>query len=99
MDDEIWHPRDSNHAIHCKRKDRSSSGGRSARTYAARHCFTIHGNRKPALISKENIMSKFTVFGLICVIALGACSALPAPTNSVPTVDIAGTVNSIAQTS
>jgi hypothetical protein len=44
-------------------------------------------------------MSKFTVFGLICVIALGACSALPAPTNSVPTVDIAGTVNSIAQTS
>lgn len=43
-------------------------------------------------------MNKFTVFALICVFALGACSALPAPTNAAPTVDIAGTVNSIAQT-
>jgi len=43
-------------------------------------------------------MNKFTVFALIFVFALGACSAFPAPTNSVPTVDIAGTVNSISNT-
>jgi len=43
-------------------------------------------------------MKKFTVFALICSLALGACSALSTPTISAPSVDIAGTVNSIAQT-
>ena len=43
-------------------------------------------------------MKKFTVFALVCALALGACQALPAPTNPAPVVDIAGTVNSIAQT-
>jgi len=43
-------------------------------------------------------MNKFTVFALICAFTLGACSALQAPTNAAPVVDIAGTVNSIAQT-
>ena len=44
-------------------------------------------------------MKKFTVFALVCALALGACSALQAPTNAAPTMDVAGTVNSIAQTS
>jgi hypothetical protein len=43
-------------------------------------------------------MKKFTVFALVCALALGACQALPAPTNPTAVVDIAGTVNSIAQT-
>jgi len=43
-------------------------------------------------------MKKFTVLVLVCAFALGACLPAPVSTNSAPTVDVAGTVNSIAQT-
>ena len=43
-------------------------------------------------------MNKFTVFALVCMFALGACLPAPASPNSAPTVDIAGTVDSIANT-
>jgi hypothetical protein len=43
-------------------------------------------------------MKKFTVFVLVCAFALSACLPAAAPVNSAPTVDIAGTVNAIANT-
>jgi len=45
-------------------------------------------------------MKKFTVFALICSVALGACQlSLPtSPTNPAPNVDTAGTVNAAMQT-
>ncbi len=46
-------------------------------------------------------MKKFTVFALICSLALGACQfSLPnsSPTNPAPNVDTAGTVNALNQT-
>jgi len=45
-------------------------------------------------------MKKFTVFALICSLALGACQLSPqtSPTNPAPTVDTAGTVNALMQT-
>lgn len=43
-------------------------------------------------------MKKLTVLALVYALALGACQFISAPTNSAPTVDVAGTVNSIAQT-
>lgn len=43
-------------------------------------------------------MNKFTVFALVCAFALGACLPAPVSTNPTPVVDVAGTVNSIAQT-
>jgi len=43
-------------------------------------------------------MNKFTVLVLICAFALGACQPAAAPNNPAPAVDIAGTVNSIANT-
>jgi hypothetical protein len=43
-------------------------------------------------------MKKFTVLVLVCVFALSACLPAAAPVNSAPTVDIAGTVNAIANT-
>jgi hypothetical protein len=47
-------------------------------------------------------MKRFTVIALLCVIALAACSPnlfAPVANNNVPTANIAGTVNSIQQTS
>jgi hypothetical protein len=44
-------------------------------------------------------MKKLTIFALVCVIALGACQAAPIPPNSAPTVDVAGTISSISNTS
>jgi hypothetical protein len=41
-------------------------------------------------------MKKFTVLVLVCVFALSGCLPAAAPVNSAPTVDIAGTVNAIA---
>jgi len=43
-------------------------------------------------------MNKFTVLTLICAFLLGACLPAPVVTSSAPTVDIAGTVDSIAKT-
>jgi len=45
------------------------------------------------------MMKKLTIFALVCVIALGACQAAPVPPNSAPTVDVAGTISSISNTS
>jgi len=41
-------------------------------------------------------MKKFTVLVVICVFVLSACLPAAAPANSAPTVDVAGTVNAIA---
>jgi len=43
-------------------------------------------------------MKKFTVFALLCSLALGACQAINAPTNPAPNVDSQGTVNAMIQT-
>src|SRR5258706_1987554 len=41
-------------------------------------------------------MKKFTVLVLVCAFVLSACLPAAAPINSAPTVDVAGTVNAIA---
>jgi len=41
-------------------------------------------------------MKKFTVLIVVCAFALNACLPAAAPINSAPTVDVAGTVNAIA---
>jgi hypothetical protein len=43
-------------------------------------------------------MNKFTVLVLVCAFALGACIPAPTTNNSAPTVDVAATVDSIANT-
>jgi hypothetical protein len=43
-------------------------------------------------------MKKFTVFALLCTLALGACQAISPPTNPAPNVDSQGTVNAMIQT-
>ena len=43
-------------------------------------------------------MNKFTVLVLVCAFALGACLPATTTNNPAPAVDIAGTVNSIANT-
>ena len=43
-------------------------------------------------------MKKFTVFSLLCTLALGACQAINVPTNPAPNVDSQGTVNALIQT-
>jgi len=43
-------------------------------------------------------MKKITVLLILAAFILGACLPTPAPNNPVPTVDIAGTVDSIAKT-
>lgn len=43
-------------------------------------------------------MKKFTVFSLLCTLALGACQAINFPTNPAPNVDSQGTVNALIQT-
>ncbi len=44
-------------------------------------------------------MKKLTIFAWVCVFALGACQFTPTSPTSAPTVDVAGTVSSISNTS
>src|SRR5215510_1985801 len=55
MDDEIWHPGNSNHAVRFKRQNRSPPGGCAARTYVARCCDPVHGGCKPVVAGHGSI--------------------------------------------
>src|SRR5512140_2966681 len=92
MDDEIWHPGNSDHVIRFRGKDRPPASRCFTGTYAARCCNTVYGGRQSIVAPhacftlsgsmrgspKEGLMKK-TVVVLASMVALllGACSQIP----------------------